>query len=435
MKIINPHCAGIDVGSRSHFVAVGQGENQVREFSVYSSGMNEMVCYLKEEGVSSIAMESTGSYWQSLFRVLQEHNFEVILVSGHQTKNLRAKTDVKDCQWIQKLHSLGLLKGCFLPSDVTLKLRVITRHKQSLIETSSAFINRMQKAMRLMNLRLDVVISDITGTSGIKIIEAILAGERDGHRLSLLANARVRKSKEEIADALQGQWSEELLYELKDCYDLYKVLQQKIEQCDLQTEKMLHELTFDKDGSEEKISRKRPKKRDHNLVNLPQLSYKMFGVDLFAVEGISTSTVASFVSEIGTDIYKFATSKHFTSWLRLAPNNRVSGGKVISSRTPKGKNKFTLALRNAANCIDRLKNQGPLNAFFKRIAYKKGRAAAITATARKLATIIWNMVTKKQKYTPIENSRYFELIKAKKIAGIKKVMQKYGIATLQISAT
>ena len=435
MKIINPNCAGIDVGSRSHFVAVGQEADQVREFGVYSSGMNQMVIYLKENGITSIAMESTGSYWQSLFRVLQEANFDVILVSGHQTKNLRAKTDVKDCQWIQKLHALGLLKGCFLPSDLTLKLRVITRHKQSLIESSSAFINKMQKAMRLMNLRLDVVISDITGVSGIKIIEAILAGERNGNKLSQLANSRVRKSKEEIADALQGQWSEELLYELRDCYDMYKALQEKVERCDVEIEKILTSMTAGKNVEKKITPTKQRKMRDKNLYNLPQLSYKLFGVDLFAVEGINTSTVASFISEVGSDIFKFATSKHFTSWLRVAPNNRVSGGKILSSRTPKGKNKFTLALRNAANSIDRLKKQGPLTTFFKRVAYKKGRAAAITATARKLATIIWNMVVKKQEYNPMENERYLELIKFKRLAGIKKVMQKYGITTQQLTTS
>lgn len=222
MNIIHPNSAGIDIGSKSHFVAVGQKENQIKEFGIYSSDYKKIVSYLKENKITTVAMESTGNYWQTLFFKLQESGFEVILVSGHQTKNLRAKTDVKDAQWIQKLHSLGLLRGCFLPDEQTNRLRIIHRHRSSLIEESSKMVNKMQKALRLMNLRLDVVLSDITGKSGMAIINAIVElGVRDGASLSKLADRRVKKSKKEITDALQGQWSEEYLYELKDCLEIY----------------------------------------------------------------------------------------------------------------------------------------------------------------------------------------------------------------------
>jgi transposase len=213
MQVINANAAGIDIGSKSHFVAIGQERHEVKEFSVYSSGQESLLLFLKEHKITTVAMESTGSYWQSLFRIIQQSGIEVLLVSGTQTKNVRGKTDVLDCQWIQKLHTLGLLRGCYLPGETTLKLRTLSRHRQSLIEISASFTNKIQKALRLMNLRLDVVLSDITGVSGIKIIEAILAGEKNAEMLSLLANNKVRKSKHEIIDALQGQWNDELLYE------------------------------------------------------------------------------------------------------------------------------------------------------------------------------------------------------------------------------
>lgn len=191
MKIINSYAAGIDVGSRSHYVGVGQQPNDVSEFGVYSSDHLKMIAYLRENNITSIAMESTGSYWQTLYFALQKAGFEVLLVSGHHTKNLRAKTDVKDCQWIQKLHSLGLLRGCFLPDEQTNKLRILHRHRTSLIEQSAKMTNKMQKSLRMMNLRLDVVLSDITGKSGMAIIEAILSGERNGETLAKLVDVRV----------------------------------------------------------------------------------------------------------------------------------------------------------------------------------------------------------------------------------------------------
>ena len=426
MEVINPNAAGIDVGSRSHFVAVGQGTEEVREFNVYQSGLNDLVLFLKENNVKTIALESTGSYWQSLFMILQKNGFEVLLVQGNQTKNLKAKTDVKDAQWIQKLHTLGLLKGSFLPSDMTLRIRTLHRHRQGLIESASAYTNKMQKSLRLMNFRLDVVINDIVGVSGVKIIEAILDGENCGSKLAEYADKRVKRSKVEIADALQGETNSEYMYELRDCYELYKILQERIQNVDNEIEKILQIYTEDIHFDDEVLIKKQHKGKNQPKMDIQRLSKKLLNVDLFAIESISSSTVMSFLSEIGNDIYKFRTAKHFVSWLRLAPNNRVSGGKTISSKTPRGKNKFALALRNAANTIER-KKDGLLVSFFRRIAYKKGRAAAITATARKLAVIIWNMIIKKTSYVPIDSHEYQELIKKNKIHYINKTIEKYKI--------
>lgn len=436
MNIVNPNAAGIDVGSKSHFVAVGQEKDQIEEFGIYSSDHKKIIKYLVQHKVRTVAMESTGSYWQTLFFELQRNGFEVLLVSGRQTKNLKAKTDVKDAQWIQKLHSLGLLSGCFLPDEQTNRIRIIHRHRKSLVEESSKMVNKMQKSLRLMNLRLDVVLSDITGKSGMAIIKAILEGERDGSKLSQLVDRRVRKNKKEIADALQGHWSEEYLYELRDCFEIFEILQKKIQSCDKQIEGLLNESTKDSDNKivDVCLTKKQTKGKNQPKFDLTKLSYLYYGVDLFAIEGISVNTVLTLIAEIGTGFHKFKTAKQFTSFLRLAPNNRVSGGKVISSRTPKGANRLALALRNAANTIDR-KKEGNLMHFFKRIAYKKGRAAAITATARKLAVIIWNMIVKKQEYNPIPDEDYKQLLKQRAIRSIQYRMKKLKITNSELSGS
>ncbi len=433
MPIINSDAAGIDIGSKSHYVAVGERQQDVAEFGVYSKDHQAMIRFLKAHRITTVAMESTGSYWQTLFTALQDAGLEVLLVSGHQTKNLRAKTDVKDCIWIQKLHSLGLLRGCFLPDQDTARLRVLQRHRSSLIEESSKMVNKMQKALRMMNLRLDVVINDITGKSGMAIINAILEGEREGKALSQLTDPRIKKSRKEVADALQGHWSEELLYELEDCYQIYSLLQYRLKACDKRLEELLNEFTKDThfDGQQTQLTKKQTKGKNQPKFNLSELSFKFYGVDLFAIESISSSTVLTLICEIGYGIYKFQSAKQFTSFLRLAPNNRISGGKIISSRTPKGSNKLALALRNAANTIDRTKD-GALTSFFKRIAYKKGRGAAITATARKLASIIWNMIIKKQPYIPTDTAQYQQLIKAKTLKAIRRKMLRLDLSVADL---
>ncbi len=433
MQILNPNAAGIDVGSRSHFVAIGQEDNEIKEFNVYQSGLKELVEFLKTNGIKTVAMESTGSYWQSLFLLLQDEKFEVLLVQGTQTKNLKAKTDVKDAQWIQKLHSLGLLRGSFLPSQSTMEIRTLHRHGESLVEESVKYVNKMQKALRLMNFRLDVAISDIVGVSGIRIIKAILEGETSGEKLAQYCDNRVKKSKEEIADAMQGKINPELLHELSDCFDIYLFLQEKIKNNSQKINKVLQEQVKEIVLPEDiKLAKKKRSRKKEVQLDVQTHCCKIFGVDLFAIECISEGTVASFLAEVGTDIYKFKTAKQFVSWLRLAPNNKISGGKILSSRTPKGKNKFALTLRNAANSIDR-KKDGHLMLFFKRIAYKKGRGAAITATARKIAVIIWNMIVKKTEYIAVNTQEYIQEMKSKKIAQIKKMMKKYEIETISIS--
>jgi transposase len=436
MPIINVNAAGIDVGSRSHFIAVGQNPEDVKEFGVDTEGHQAAIAFLKSNQITTIAMESTGSYWQSLFNVLQEAEFEVLLVPGNQTKNSRGKTDVKDCQWIQKLHSLGLLSGSFLPDEQTMKLRTIQRHRASLIETAAKYTNKIQKALRLMNIRLDVCIRDIVGKTGRAIIESILAGERNPSELVKLVDIRVKKSKQEIEKNLHGQWSEELLYELKDCYDLLNVHENKIKDCDFKIDSILQQQTKHiKFEVQTPLAIKQKKGKHQCKIDLQKYCYQVFGTDIFLINGVSVGAALTLISEIGLSIYKFENPKKFTSWLRLSPNNKISGGRILSSRTLKSNNALSKVLRDCANAIGLSKNEDYLTFFFRRIAYKKGRGAAITATARKIAVILWNMIVKKQPYNPIGKSEFLMQQKQRKINFLKKDMRKYGISFDELSAT
>lgn len=433
MEIVNPFSAGIDVGSRFHMVGINQNNDDVKQFGVYTEDHHEMIEHLKYHGITSIAMESTGSYWQPLFSALQTAGFEVLLVNGLQTQNIKGKkTDVQDCVWIQKLHSLGLLSGSFLPGEHSEKLRTYYNHRLYLVEQTSRYINKMQKALRLMNIRLDVAINDITGKSGRTIIDAILGGQRDPQILASLTDPRVKKSEEEIAKSLQGNWREDLLFELQECLSLYDFYEAKIKKCDNQLNQMLKSIEHDCSDKLSKPLCKKQRTKHSPAFDVSALAYRHFKVDLFALPGFSYNTGLCLLTNLRTeDIQKFPTVKHFTSWLRLAPNNKKTGGKIISSRTPKGKNKIALALRQAANSIGNMKEH-PLLSFFRRIAYKKGRAAAITATARKLACIIYHMITKRQDYRPIDEQAINEKMKIYRMKNVKRQLEKLSLSSKQL---
>jgi len=420
MEMINTHAAGIDIGSKSHFVCVGQKDEQVKEFGIYTKDHENLIHWLKSEGVTTIAMESTGTYWQTLFASLQESGFEVLLVNARDIKNVKGKkTDVIDCMWIQKLHSLGLLRGSFLPDESTRQLRTFFLHRQRLLEHGAKYVLKMQKAMRLMNIRLDVSIRDITGKTGRAIINAILEGERDPTKLAELADVRIKKTKSELADSLKGEWRNDLLFILKECLELYDYYREKVKSVDKEIENLLlSNLSVEQsENTLSKVKKKKPHKNDPNF-DLRKISYKIFEIDLYQINGVSNGLVLALLSTLGNGINKFPSSKHFVSWLRLAPNNKISGGKILSSRTPKGKNKLALALRQAANSIGNSKDH-PLRSFFNRIAYKKGRGAAITATARKLAAIIYHMIIRKEDFIP-EYCQNKNINRIKKLKSIQK---------------
>jgi len=424
LQVVNLHAAGIDVGSRSHVVAIDQNKENVREFGVYTKDHEQLIIHLRSVGVTTVAMESTGSYWQTLFNSLQTAGFEVLLVGGNQTKNVKGrKTDVIDCIWIQKLHSLGLLSGSFLLSNILQELRTYYYHRQHLIEQASMYVHKMQKSLRLMNIRLDIVIRDIVGKSGLNIVEAILAGDRDPVYLASLVDIRVKRTQREIAEALEGSWRGELLYELKSSLDFYKLYDKALLDCDRAIENLLLKYLpktpiAHKEQKAQKGTSKKSRKHAPAF-NVSNIAFQYFGTDLFAIPGVSHTTVLCLMTNIGHDLHKFPSAKSFASWLRLVPNNKISGGRVISSRTPSGKNYIATALRQAANSIGNQKDHD-LTPFFRRIAFKNGRIAAITATARKLAVIIWNMITKVQPYRKKDPQLNNEKQKATQLRHIEK---------------
>lgn len=331
---------------------------------------------------------------------------EVILTNGKFTKNInRKKTDVMDCQWIQKMHSLGLLPSSFLPDKSTEKLRTLCRHRAKMIAQKADTSHKMQKYLKWLNFRLDVVVRDVTGLTGIKIISSICNGDLDPESLAKHRHYNCRKSEGEIAKALISNQREDYLFGLKQEYTRYEFYKKLIGECDEQITNFLQAIIDTKEDVVDDLPKKKPYKRQNKNgikgIDLNIIVYQYFdGVDLLAIPGVSHSTVLTFMSEIGPEgLKKFSSAKKFASWLRLAPNNKISGGRILSNRIPKGSNRLKIALRNAANAVGNLKDSD-LGKFFKKIAFRKGRQAAITATARKLAVILWNRITKKNNTSP-----------------------------------
>ena len=431
LDVVNPHAAGIDVGSRSHYVAIGQRDEDVKEFGVYNEDLLTLTQWLLANEIKTVAMESTGTYWQSLFTTLQGAGLEVILCNGKFTKNIKGKkTDVKDCQWIQKLHTIGLLSGSFLPDEATEELRTYCRHRTNLVEQAADTSQKMQKYLRLLNLRLDVVVRDITGLTGLAIIDTICKGESNPEKLASLRHGNCRKSEKEIAKALQSNGRKDLLFALTHEYQLYQLFHRKITECDKQIKQLLNEqINNDENKKQHFIEKKVYKRINKNTpdINVNLLSYQYFeGVDLLAIEGVSHSTVLTLMSEVGHGIHKFQSAKQFASWLRLAPNNKISGGRILSNRIPKGSNRLKIALRQAANVVGNLKDTA-LSNFFRRIAFRKGRTSAISATARKLAVIIWNMITKKVPYKTDSQYEFLDQKRKRKVMEMKKLIHKFDI--------
>ena len=434
MDIINQHCAGIDVGSKSHFVAVGQDLEDVKEFGVYADDLILLCNHLQEHEIKSVALESTGNYWQNLYVELLRFGFEVTLCNGKYTKNIKGKkTDVKDCRWIQKLHTLGLLTGSFLPDETTEQLRTYCRQRSNWIDLAAEATHKMQKYLRLLNFRLDIVVRDICGQTGLAIIADICQGNLNPEKLSEHRNYKCRKSKQEIAKALKGNNRPDYLFGLRQEYANYQFCQKMIESCDLEINKFLETQINTCPGKIDLKAEKKPYKRfTKNAIkglDLNQAAFQYFGgVDLMKVEGLSHSTIMTIMSELGPQGFNsFESAKHFTSWMRLAPNNKVSGGKVLSHRIPKGSNRLKIAFRQAANVIGNLKDTH-LSDFFKRVLYRKGRQAAVSATARKLAVIVWNMVSKKMQYTPPREYMFLdEKRKLKIVQRIRRNIAKFDI--------
>lgn len=430
LPLVHPNAAGIDIGDSFHAVAVPEGRDEVRvkTFGAMTCDLIQLADWLKRCGIDTVAMESTGVYWKPLFGVLVKEGFEVYLVNSRHVRNVSGrKSDEDDAMWIQKLHSCGLLKSSFLPNDEQEALRAVVRFRRTLVEDASRFMLRMQKALEQMNIKLHTVISDMTGQSGLAVINAITNGERNPEKLQELVGKNVKADRTTILKSLQGNFRDEQLFLLKECYHSYCYFKERITVCDKEIERQLQ--VYQKadlipvvenkrqptagSGAGKKAKRNRPSFNTYSFLKA------IHGVDVMAIYGMGEGAALEILAETGADLSKWPTDKHFVSWLNLCPNNKISGGKVISSMLLKKQpNAASKAFRHAANAVSRSDNW--LGDYFRRMKAKGGNKYAIIATANKIATIYYKMVRYKQEFNPVDLKDYQQKYKLAKIAFLER---------------
>jgi len=407
LEQVNLYAAGIDIGSQMHYVAVPEGldTEPVRSFPCFTGDLKKMAAWLVEIGIATVAMESTGIYWIPAYEILEEYGLEVLLVNARNVKNVSGrKSDVLDCQWLQRLHTYGLLQGAFRPPEHITSLRAYMRQRDTLIRYASSHIQHMQKALRQMNLLLDNVVSDITGKTGMTIIRAILEGERNPDKLAVHRDGRCKKSEKEISESLHGHYRDEYILSLRQSLHLYETYQEQIGECDLAIEKLLD--TFESNGDSNSL----PPSKDRKSASAPSFNareelFRITGVDLTRIPGISEVTALKVISEIGTDMSRWKSAKHFASWLGLSPGTNVSGGKVLSKKTKRTANRASSALRMAAFAVTNSKSA--IGAYHRRMRARHGSPKAITATAHKLARLIYSMLKNGAEFVE-EGMDYYE---------------------------
>ena len=406
LSLMNPDAAGIDIGSAAHFVAVpvDRDDEPVREFASFTADLNALADWLERCDIKIVAMESTGVYWIPLYELLQRRGFEVLLVNARHVKNVSGrKSDVLDCQWLQQLLSFGLLRGAFRPDDKVCELRSITRQRAMLLKSQGRHVQHMQKALTQMNIQLANVISDVAGVTGQKIVREIVAGERDAQVLAAYRDVRIKASEEEIAKSLLGNWRAEHLFALKQALAGFDFCVTQLAECDTEAERVLRELHAH-EGMPAK-GKRRSRSRNAPKFDVREHLFKVCGVDLTRIDGIDVSTALVVLSEIGVDMSRFPTVKHFTSWLGLCPGTRISGGKILGSRSKQTANRATQALKLAAAALRSSKSA--LGAYFRRMCARMDKAKAVTAAAHKLARLIYVMLTKGEEYTD-QGQQYYE---------------------------
>lgn len=402
LEVVNSNAAGIDISPKEMQVCVpvDRDENSNRKFGVYTEDLNNIVEWLKSCHIDTVAMESTGVYWLPIFRVLKDSGFDVILVNASDVKNYSGrKTDASDAEWLMMLHSYGLLKPCFQPENIARTMRSLIRHRDNLIHSATREVLHLQKAMEQMNLKLDNVFSDILGKSGQAIIKAILDGERDPKKLSTLADSRCKTSKEEIEKSLQATWDEEHLFEMKQSDSLYQTYQQLIMECDTKINEIATRYAAMVDAPKVQLLRSEKRNAKKNLIgfDVEKAAYELWGVNVMRIPGMSRGSLMRLLGELGADFTdKFPTVKHFVSWANLVPNNKISGGALLSSKVPKKKNPVGIVFRQAANTLKAAKC--PLGDYFRHMRAKGGYLQAMVATGKKLATIFYTMIQCKIEY-------------------------------------
>jgi len=445
LPVVNPHAAGADIGAQEIYVCIpGPDQTQiVRPFGTYTADLHAIADWLVENGIQTIAMESTGVYWIPLFEVLEGRGIHCCLISGNLARRLpaRHKTDVLDCQWIQTLHSLGLLTESFRPDADLIALRSLLRHRAQLIEHRSPHILHMQKALIHMNIRLDQAVSDPTGDTGLRIIRAIVAGERDPHQLAALRHPHCKKSEAEIARALTGTGREEHLFVLKQSLELYDFYTRQIEACDAEIERTYSAIRPHwPDPDPNDPAPLPPNKRGSNSKNLPKDSpvqvrrhlRRITGIDLTAVDGLSLDLAQKIVAEIGTDMSRFPTVKHFTSWLKLCPNNQITGGKIIRSSTGKSHNRARQAFLQAAASVAR--SNCAFGAFYRRLKARLGPAQAQVATAHKIARVVYHLLKFKVEYCQMSAQEYEQQFRERETRYLQRKAARLGFTLTPTAA-
>ena len=417
LPVFNAHAAGIDIGDTLQYVAIndGNGGHEVKITSAFTCDLKEIVDYLKSNGITTAAMESTGVYWLPLYIMLEEAGIEPYLVNAKHVKNVTGrKKDDSDSIWIQKLHTCGLLQKSFQPDNEIRLLRTYTRQRKNLILLGSDAVRRMQKALELMNIKIHTVISDILGKTGMKMVKAIIAGERDPQILSTLCDPRIKASQEEIIKSLQGIWKEEYLFMLEQAIENYEFHKKQIKSCEEKIEQqLLKQVAIVNEGDItgiQEIPQKKVKSRKNqfDFAIAPYLNI-IAGVDLCKIPGISDVTALEFISEVGIDMNKWKSAKHFAAWLNLAPNTKISGGKIISSKMMRKKNKAGQYLRQAASCLTA--NKTPIGDYYRRMRGRLGGRGAALTTAHKLSRVIYTMLLNNTEYNPgmmVDNQAKFK---------------------------
>ncbi|MFN0124105.1 MAG: IS110 family transposase [Blastocatellia bacterium] len=433
LERVNPHAAGIDVGSKFHLVAVPpeSTESSVREFGVMTEDLLALSAWLRECGVTSVVMESTGVYWIPLFEVLEAAGFEVLLVDARKVKNVSGrKSDVLDCQWLQELHTFGLLAGAFRPPDEIMPLRAYLRQRKMLVEARTMHRQHMAKALQQMNLRLDNVISELTGVTGLAILRSIVAGERDPAKLARYRDPGCHATEEEIRASLVGNYRDEHLFALRQALSLYDLYTAKITECEEEMGRYLKTL-----GSRtDKEMPPPPDKKESSLgFDVREHLFRQLGTDMLRIKGINAELALEIYSETGRDLAAaFGNVRRFCSWLGLCPGTKKSGGKILSSKTKRNACRAAVAFRQAAVCVG--KTNTALGAFYRRMNMRLGKMGAVTATAHKLARIWYSMVTQGANYDEAGAEAYEKKYQSRVVRNLEKKAKSMGYTLTPITA-
>lgn len=435
LKVIHPQAAGLDIGSEEIWVAVPPASTAepVRSFGTLTPDLLALADWLVACGVDTVAMESTGVYWIPVYEILEARGLQPHVVNARHLKNVPGrKTDIQDCQWLQGLHSVGLLRGSFRPADEIVALRAYLRHRATLIEYRAAHIQHMQKALQQMNVQLPLVVTDITGVTGLAIIRAIVAGERDPQQLAALRDPRCKQSAQEIAKALTGNYRPEHLFALQQALALYDFYSEQIAACDAEIEQQFANLKPVSDDLPPLPPSTKPKSHSKNGPSFDARAhlYRITGVDLVAITGLNESTVQTIIAEIGTDMSHFPTEKHFCSWLGLAPHNDISGGKRLRSRTLPTNNRAGQAFRLAAQAVSRSLDSA-FGAFYRRLKARLGPKQAIVATAHKIARAFYHVLKHRTPFHDLGGEEYERRARERELKNLEKRAAKLGCVVVK----